>query len=90
MTRNCYTFHIITSDPVVLFSFSLLFFISAVLFTLVDKFKRTKDIVLATFVWVFHGKEIFAAYLLIDIQVSYSALDWQYLVSGLRVCMRRI
>ena len=34
-----------------------------------------QDIVLATLVWEFLGKEIFAASLLIDIQVSYSALD---------------
>ena len=34
-----------------------------------------QDIVLSTLVWEFLGKEIFAASLLIDIQVSYSALD---------------
>ena len=49
-----------------------------------------QDIVLATPVWVFLGKEIFTASLFIDIQVSYSALDREYLVSSSRVCMRRI
>ena len=49
-----------------------------------------QDIVLATPVWIFLGKEIFTASLLIDIQVSYSALDREYLVSSSRVCMRRI
>ena len=51
---------------------------------------NNQDFVLATLVWEFLGKEIFTASLLIDIQVSYSALDREYLVSSSRVCMRRI
>ena len=49
-----------------------------------------QDIVLATPVWVFLDKEIFTASLLVDIQVSYCALDREYLVSSSRVCVRRI